>query len=88
MQNLNWVVEQDHFEEYIASRHKSLNFTTIVTRLNANASRFLTLACHYDSKYMKDFRFDAATDSAVPCAMLLDMAFALKDYLEPYRSKV
>ncbi|XP_075230629.1 glutaminyl-peptide cyclotransferase-like isoform X2 [Lycorma delicatula] len=84
---LNWTVEQDHFEEFIPVLRKNVNFTTLVTRLNDEASRYLVLACHYDSKYMKDFTFYAATDSAVPCAMLLDLAFALNSYLELLRKK-
>ena len=36
-------------------------------------SRRLLLACHYDSKIF-DFVFLGATDSAVPCAMLLHLA--------------
>jgi hypothetical protein len=31
-------------------------------------------ACHYDSKYFQSFDFVAATDPAVPCAMLLYLA--------------
>jgi len=34
----------------------------------------LVLACHYDSKYYREDNFIGATDSAVPCAMLLHMA--------------
>ena len=32
------------------------------------------LAAHYDSKYMRDRYFLGATDSAMPCAMLIEIA--------------
>lgn len=43
----------------------------------------VVFACHYDSKYFSNAQFIAATDSAVPCAMLLDMA----DYLQQNANK-
>jgi len=41
----------------------------------------IVLACHYDSKYEPNMKNDfiGAIDSAVPCAMLLDLAKFLKD---------
>lgn len=52
-------------------------FTNIIGRLNPDADKFLTLACHYDSKYFSDFEFVAATDSAVPCAIMLNLVRTL-----------
>lgn len=49
----------------------------ISATLDPSADRFLTLACHFDSKYFADFAFIGATDSAVPCAMLIDLALTL-----------
>jgi glutaminyl-peptide cyclotransferase len=46
------------------------------------AQRRLTLAAHFDSKYFKDFDFIGATDSSVPCAILVDMATALNAALD------
>ena len=34
----------------------------------------VVFACHYDSKFFKEFDFIGAFDSAVPCAMLIDLA--------------
>lgn len=34
----------------------------------------IVLACHYDSKYETDHEFIGAIDSAVPCALMLDIA--------------
>lgn len=41
------------------------------------------MACHYDSKYFSQFKFDGAIDSAVPCAMLLDLADFLSKHFTP-----
>uniref|UniRef100_T1GMG1 glutaminyl-peptide cyclotransferase n=1 Tax=Megaselia scalaris TaxID=36166 RepID=T1GMG1_MEGSC len=81
MKRLNWSVELDTFDD------KTPNFGTktfhnIIAKLNPNAKSFLTLACHYDSKYIKDVEFVGAIDSAVPCAMLLHMAERLNGYFE------
>jgi glutaminyl-peptide cyclotransferase len=39
-----------------------------------HAKNRVVFACHYDSKFFKDMEFIGAVDSAVPCAILLDMA--------------
>jgi len=57
-----------------------------MARHNPTAKRYLMLGCHYDSKYFKEFDFVAATDSAVPCALMLNMAKVLKDQL--HRSEI
>lgn len=53
-------------------------FTNIIATLNPNAPRRLILAAHYDSKYFPDDGsgryFLAATDSAIPCAMLIEIS--------------
>lgn len=85
MENLNWNVEQDPFTETVPILGRR-NFKNIVARLNPSASRYLALACHYDSKYFENQDFLGATDSAVPCAMMLDLAEALNSRLEPFRS--
>jgi len=45
------------------------------------------LACHYDSKYTADYEFIGATDSAVPCAMLLHLAYTMKDKLDDHKNR-
>ena len=52
-------------------------FTSIIATLNPNAPRKLVIACHYESKIMEEGVFLAATDSAVPCAMMMNMAHIL-----------
>ncbi len=79
-----WHIEQDPFTAQTPLGSKSFN--NIIATLNPNVERRLVLACHYDSKYFprrKDGReFIGATDSAVPCAMLLDLAYSLNDILK------
>lgn len=59
-----------------------LIFSNIIGYINPEAKNFLALACHYDSKYFpKDPNFVGATDSAVPCAILLNTAKTLNSYL-------
>ncbi|XP_065339633.1 glutaminyl-peptide cyclotransferase isoform X1 [Cloeon dipterum] len=80
MQNLGWQVEEDAFSANTPIGR--LKFGNVVARLNPQADRFLTLACHYDSKYTREGSFIGATDSAVPCAMMLHLAAALDQYLK------
>jgi glutaminyl-peptide cyclotransferase len=45
------------------------------------AAERLVVAAHYDSKIFAEFDFAAATDSAVPVALLLDLARTLQPWL-------
>lgn len=78
MHNLGWSVEQNQF--YDDTPLGSTKFTNIIADVNPNAKRYLTLACHYDSKLMENFV--GATDSAVPCAIMMNIASVLKKYLQ------
>lgn len=61
----------------------NLPFKNIIATHNPEAKRFLDIACHYDSKYFPGSnRFIGATDSAVPCSMMIQIAHSLKDDLE------
>lgn len=74
----DWVLEVDTFLSQTPYGYRS--FSNIISTLNPTAKRHLVLACHYDSKYFPhwDSRvFVGATDSAVPCAMMLELARAL-----------
>ena len=44
-----------------------------------HAQHRVVFACHYDSKQFDNFEFLGAVDSAVPCAMLLDLAKFLNE---------
>ncbi|KAI8139898.1 hypothetical protein BJV82DRAFT_521163 [Fennellomyces sp. T-0311] len=79
-QNLGWQVEQDAFKDKTPMGDKE--FVNVIATFNPNASRRLVLAAHYDSKYYADFEFIGATDSAVPCGILLDIAETLNNVLK------
>lgn len=79
LKDLGWTVELDEFESETPIGTKK--FTNIIATLYPQAERRLALAAHYDSKLLTPENgkyFIAATDSAVPCAMLLDFAKLLK----------
>ncbi|CAH2012516.1 unnamed protein product [Acanthoscelides obtectus] len=80
LQNLGWNTDIDEFENNTPIFGR-LKFRNIIATLNPNADRYLVLACHYDSKYFEKEVFVGATDSAVPCAMLLNLAKELKNEL-------
>jgi hypothetical protein len=56
--------------------------TARTSRQAAGNKKRIVFACHYDSKYFHFLStFVGAVDSAVPCAMLLDMARRLGPFL-------
>uniref|UniRef100_A0A3B3UWT8 Glutaminyl-peptide cyclotransferase n=1 Tax=Poecilia latipinna TaxID=48699 RepID=A0A3B3UWT8_9TELE len=83
-----WEVTEDSFESQ--TPYGPLPFTNLVATLNPSATRHLVLACHYDSKYFPPQwhgrEFQGATDSAVPCAMMLELARALDEELKTQKS--
>lgn len=85
MTDLRWTVDTDRFDDKTPNMGY-LTFENIIATLNPNAERFLVLACHYDSKYYENFEFLGATDSAVPCAMLINLATVLAKYLDQNRT--
>ncbi|KAM9341355.1 glutaminyl-peptide cyclotransferase [Symphorus nematophorus] len=79
-----WEVTEDKFVSQ--TPYGPLPFTNLIATLNPSAKRRLVLACHYDSKYYPSQwhgrEFQGATDSAVPCAMMLELARALDEELK------
>lgn len=80
MERYNWDVWTDSFRDTTPLGEK--NFHNIIATLNPHATRRLLIACHYDSKYFpgkngKPKKFHVATDSAVPCTMMLNMAYVM-----------
>lgn len=71
-QDLGWSVDEDLFSANTPFGTKA--FRNLIVTLNPNACKRLVLACHFDSKYFAEGEFLGATDSAVPCSMLLTMA--------------
>ena len=57
-------------------------FTNIIATLHPSIERRLVLSAHYDSKILKGGEFLGATDSALPCALLIDLAFSLNELLK------
>ncbi|XP_060025377.1 glutaminyl-peptide cyclotransferase isoform X1 [Lagenorhynchus albirostris] len=78
----DWVLEVDTFLSQTPYGYRS--FSNIISTLNPTAKRHLVLSCHYDSKYFPHWDnrvFVGATDSAVPCAMILELARAVDKQL-------
>lgn len=79
MTSLGWHVDTDKFTN-ATPIFGNLEFENIIATMNPNAERYLTLACHYDSKYMTKFQFFGATDSAVPCAIMMNLAATMQKH--------
>ncbi|KAF8547260.1 hypothetical protein OG21DRAFT_1425204 [Imleria badia] len=80
---LNWHVEEDSFTEPTPYGQRS--FTNIIATKDPAALRRVIVSAHYDSKFFPTYpenQFVAATDSAAPCAMMLDLAEALNPLLD------
>lgn len=80
MDDLGFETEWDRFSSH--TPHGQKTFRNLIATYHLNAPRRLLLACHYDSKIMAEGEFIGATDSAVPCAMLLDISMTLAPYLK------
>ncbi|XP_067133702.1 glutaminyl-peptide cyclotransferase-like [Centruroides vittatus] len=78
MKDLEWDVQHDSFDSKTPNGIRT--FTNIVATLNPNSCRRLVLACHYDSKDIPGFV--GAIDSAVPCSIIIYLAWALNDQLK------
>ncbi|KAM8793952.1 glutaminyl-peptide cyclotransferase-like protein [Eudromia elegans] len=80
---LGWHVWSDAFEA--ATPRGPVAFASLVATAAPAAARRLALACHLDSKALpRDARgrpFVGATDAALPCALLLELAAALHEPL-------
>ncbi|CAH1791958.1 unnamed protein product, partial [Owenia fusiformis] len=77
MQRLKWSIEEFPFTAETPFGDKPFN--NIVATQNPSAKRRLAFVCHFDSKYYRNIKFIGATDSSVPCAMMLDLARTLND---------
>ncbi|KAG6880258.1 hypothetical protein C0992_001826 [Termitomyces sp. T32_za158] len=85
---LEWHIEVDEFTDKTPIGYK--RFANIVATKDPSASRRLVLSAHYDSKYgatYPDNQFVGATDSAAPCAMMLDLAEALNPLLDARKKR-
>jgi len=75
-----WTIELDEFEDTTPHGPKLFK-NLVVFKTSSSHSRKLVLAAHYDSLVLKDGDFYGATDSAVPCAVLLWTAQVLNDFI-------
>ncbi|KAL4238938.1 hypothetical protein ACF0H5_003642 [Mactra antiquata] len=85
---LDWHMEEDTFMD--STPYGMKQFNNLIFTYEPEVKNKLVLSCHYDSKNMTDRRgneFIAATDSAVPCAMLMDIAKKLDCSLRRRREK-
>ncbi|KAI6190695.1 Glutaminyl-peptide cyclotransferase [Aphelenchoides bicaudatus] len=78
--NMNFHTEVDEFVDKTPNGPKT--FRNIIGTYSLEAERRLLLACHYDSKILEGEKFLGATDSAVPCALILALAKKLEPFLK------
>lgn len=86
---LGWHVERDHFEDDTPYGVKP--FTNLIFTHDPLAKRRLVLSAHIDSKFYPTHpadQFVGATDSAAPCAIMMDVAEALTPWLDARRDRV
>jgi len=72
LNDIGWTISEDAFTDTTPLGSKT--FVNVMAVHDPTISRRLILACHYDSKLFKNAEFIAATDSAVPCALMIDIA--------------
>ncbi|CAG5136438.1 unnamed protein product [Candidula unifasciata] len=73
LRKLGWLVEEDTFRSL--TPFGGVTFSNIIATLYPAATKRVVIACHYDSKYMPGrLRFLGASDSAVPCSIMMDTA--------------
>ncbi|XP_075892271.1 glutaminyl-peptide cyclotransferase-like a [Nelusetta ayraudi] len=86
-----WDIDLNSFQS--PTPRGKVPFTNIIATLDPSAPRRLILACHYDSKALPpDPRapervFLGASDSAVPCAMILELATSLDSQLKEFKKQ-
>ncbi|KAG1827596.1 uncharacterized protein BJ212DRAFT_1313344 [Suillus subaureus] len=86
---LDWYIEEDTFTDNTPYGPRS--FTNIIATKDPTASRRVILSAHYDSKFFPNFpynQFVGATDSAAPCAMMLDLAETLNPLLDQRKQRL
>ncbi|GFO27374.1 glutaminyl-peptide cyclotransferase, partial [Plakobranchus ocellatus] len=77
MASLGWAVEEDAFDD--STPYGVKTFSNVIATFNPTVAKRIVVACHYDSKLFPDYSpFVGATDSALPCAVMLDSARRLQ----------
>ena len=80
MSSLGWMVEVDTFQTSSVF-DEDVTFSNVVATQDPDKPRQLVLSCHYDSK-KSPTGFLGATDSAVPCAIILNIATSLDSIIK------
>ncbi|XP_063806543.1 glutaminyl-peptide cyclotransferase-like protein isoform X2 [Pseudophryne corroboree] len=84
-----WTVDLDLFDA--ATPRGTLSFGSVIATLDHKAQHRLVFACHLDSKwFLPDRRgrlFVGATDSAVPCSLILEAVTVLDTLLRQLKNK-
>ncbi|KAH9852670.1 hypothetical protein C2E23DRAFT_824797 [Lenzites betulinus] len=82
LKKLNWHIEEDSFND--TTPYGVKRFTNVIATKDPTAPRRVVVAAHFDSKFFSTYpanQFIGATDSAAPCAFMLDLAEALDPLL-------
>ncbi len=85
METLGWSVEVVSSDQQTPDG--VLPFHNVVATLDPEAPRRLVLACHYDS-LKEPPGFLGATDSAVPCSQMLNLAYTMRRDLHDDKNRV
>ncbi|ORX33665.1 hypothetical protein BD324DRAFT_643833 [Kockovaella imperatae] len=86
---LGWHEEKDSFTD--TTPIGQIDFTNLIYTFDPSAPRKIVLAAHFDSKWFPNYpdnQFVGATDSAAPCAMLLDLAENLTPLLRARQQRI
>nr|CDS31630.1 glutaminyl peptide cyclotransferase [Hymenolepis microstoma] len=84
LENIGWDVELDTFTNLTVIGN--VTFRNIIAINNRYAARRLVLACHYDSKMIKNFY--GTIDSAVSCAIMVNIADSLSKVFDSSKSDI
>ncbi|XP_015706416.1 glutaminyl-peptide cyclotransferase-like protein, partial [Coturnix japonica] len=85
LSSLGWHLDLDTFTS--PTPRGAVTFTNLVATSSPPAPHRLVLACHYDTKILPAPQvtpFIGAVDSAVPCAIMMEVAAALDGALRRY----
>ncbi|KAH8107941.1 hypothetical protein BXZ70DRAFT_884538 [Cristinia sonorae] len=89
MKKLNWHVEEDSFTD--STPYGEKRFTNVIATKDPAALRRVVVAAHFDSKFFSTSpadQFVGATDSAAPCAFMLDLAETLDPLLNQRKERL
>ncbi|CAL1707536.1 unnamed protein product [Somion occarium] len=89
LKKLDWYIEEDAFND--TTPYGTKRFTNVIATKDPTAPRRVILSAHFDSKYFSSYpenQFVGATDSAAPCAFLLDLAETLNPLLDKRKQRL